>query len=130
MWQWEARMRRIARALAVLVVLVVVLGWLAHRSGDRTPIDQVEIGRRTLGIDLRASMVPVGDVRLHVVEAGPADGPPVLLLHGFPEFWWAWKAQIPRLAAAGFRVIAPDQRGYDTSDKPADVAAYRQSILV
>ena len=55
-------------------------------------------------------------VRLHVAEAG--EGPLVLLLHGFPEFWWAWRAQLPALAAAGFRAVAPDLRGYGGSDKP------------
>lgn len=74
-------------------------------------------------------LVAVGDVRLHVVEAGPAGGPPVVLLHGFPELWYGWRRQIGPLADAGFRVIAPDQRGYNTSDKPAGVAAYRLEAL-
>lgn len=64
-------------------------------------------------------------VRLHIVEAGPVDGPPVILLHGFPEFWFGWRRQIEALAAAGYRVLAPDQRGYGTSDKPAGIPAYR-----
>jgi pimeloyl-ACP methyl ester carboxylesterase len=55
-------------------------------------------------------------VRLHAAEAG--EGPLVLLLHGFPEFWWAWRAQLVGLAAAGLRVVAPDLRGYGGSDKP------------
>src|SRR5437868_5371474 len=59
----------------------------------------------------------VNGVRLHYVEAG--DGPLVVLLHGFPEFWFSWRRQIPALAAAGFRVLAPDLRGYNESDKPA-----------
>jgi len=68
--------------------------------------------------------VDLPGVRLHVAEAGPPDGPPVLLLHGFPEFWWGWRRQIPALAAAGSRVIAPDQRGYNLSDKPRGLSAY------
>lgn len=60
--------------------------------------------------------VTAGGVRLHVAEAG--DGPLVVLLHGFPEIWWAWRAQIPALAEAGYRVIAPDLRGFGASDKP------------
>jgi pimeloyl-ACP methyl ester carboxylesterase len=67
-------------------------------------------------------------VRLHYVEAG--DGPLVVLLHGFPEFWYSWRHQIPALAAAGFRVIAPDLRGYNESDKPPGVDAYRTETLV
>ncbi len=64
----------------------------------------------------------VDGVRLHYVEAG--QGPLVVLLHGFPEFWYSWHHQIPALAARGFRVIAPDQRGYNLSDKPRGVDAY------
>ena len=69
------------------------------------------------------------DIALHVVEAGPENGTPVLLLHGFPEFWWAWRHQIGPLAAAGFRVVVPDLRGYNLSDKPRGVAAYRMELL-
>lgn len=68
-------------------------------------------------------------MRLHVVEAGPPDGPPVLLLHGFPEFWWSWRHQLPALAAAGFRAVAPDLRGYNRSDKPRGLSAYRLDRL-
>ena len=50
-------------------------------------------------------------IRLHAVAAGPKLGPLVILLHGFPEFWYGWRNQIGPLAAAGFQVVAPDQRG-------------------
>jgi pimeloyl-ACP methyl ester carboxylesterase len=70
----------------------------------------------------------VNGVRLHYVEAG--DGPPVVLLHGFPEFWYSWRHQLPALAAAGFRAIAPDQRGYNLSDRPPGVSNYRVEHLV
>jgi pimeloyl-ACP methyl ester carboxylesterase len=63
-------------------------------------------------------------VALHAVTAGPPDGPLVILLHGFPEYWAGWRKQIAPLADAGFRVIVPDQRGYNESDKPADVGDY------
>ncbi len=69
-------------------------------------------------------------VTLHVVQAGPKDGEPVFLLHGFPEFWYGWHRQIDALAAAGFRVWAPDQRGYNLSSKPHAVEAYRVGELV
>lgn len=72
----------------------------------------------------------VGEVRLHFVTAGPTDGPPVVLLHGFPEFWYSWRHQIVALAQAGYRVIAPDQRGYNTSDHPSDIRAYTVDKLV
>jgi pimeloyl-ACP methyl ester carboxylesterase len=71
-----------------------------------------------------------GDVRLHAVAAGPRDGPVALLLHGFPEFWCSWRRQIEPLAAAGFRVVVPDQRGYNLSSKPSGVAAYALTELV
>ncbi|WP_437322207.1 alpha/beta fold hydrolase [Sorangium sp. So ce394] len=61
-------------------------------------------------------------VRLHYVEAG--EGPLVVLLHGFPELWYSWRHQIPALVEAGYRVIAPDMRGYNLSDKPRGVGAY------
>jgi pimeloyl-ACP methyl ester carboxylesterase len=69
-------------------------------------------------------------VRLHAVAAGPRDGPVVVLLHGFPEFWYGWCRQIEPLAAAGFRVIVPDQRGYNLSGKPSGLAAYALAELV
>lgn len=74
---------------------------------------------------MRHSKVTVAGLQLHLAEAGPAAGPAVLLLHGFPEYWTGWRHQIPALAAAGYRVLAPDQRGYNTSEKPTSVAAYR-----
>jgi pimeloyl-ACP methyl ester carboxylesterase len=75
----------------------------------------------------REGYADLGDVRLHYVEAG--DGPLVVLLHGFPEFWFSWRFQIPALAAAGFRVVAPDMRGYNLSSRPAGVAAYDMDRL-
>lgn len=67
---------------------------------------------------------------LHTALAGPEDGEPVFLLHGFPDAWFGWEAQIEALATAGFRVIAPDQRGYNLSDKPKGIASYQVSTLV
>jgi len=64
----------------------------------------------------------VNGVRLHYVEAGA--GPLVVLLHGFPNCWHLWRRQIPALVAAGCRVVAPDLRGYNLSEKPAGVGAY------
>jgi pimeloyl-ACP methyl ester carboxylesterase len=69
--------------------------------------------------------VDVNGIRLHIAEAG--EGPLVVLLHGFPESWHSWRHQFGPLAAAGFRVVAPDQRGYGASERPEDVSAY--SIL-
>ncbi len=70
----------------------------------------------------------VGDHRIHCVEAG--DGPLVLLVHGFPESWYSWRHQIPALAAAGYRTVAIDVRGYGRSSKPLAVDDYRMVRLV
>ena len=66
----------------------------------------------------------VNGVDLHVLEDGPADGPPVLLVHGFPEGAYSWRHQLPALAAAGYHAIAPDQRGYGYSSRPDAVTDY------
>ena len=116
------RGRRIAASLFGALVILVALG---HRSGDQPRRDAVEVARRDLGIPLETRRVNVGDLELFVVEAGAPDGSPVVLLHGFPEFWYAWQGTIKPLAEAGFRVIVPDQRGYDQSDKPAGVESYQ-----
>ena len=76
-----------------------------------------------------AEFVDVGDVALPTVVAGPDGGEPVVLLHGFPECWYAWHGLIEPLAAAGYRVLVPDQRGYNRSDKPDPVSAYRLDAL-
>jgi pimeloyl-ACP methyl ester carboxylesterase len=72
----------------------------------------------------------VNDVRLHYVAAGDSGDPLVVLLHGFPEFWYSWRRQLPALAAAGYRVVAPDMRGYNISEKPRGVSAYALPELV
>jgi epoxide hydrolase 4 len=72
--------------------------------------------------DVREGFAEVNSIRLHYVEAG--SGPLVLLLHGFPEFWYSWRFQIPSLAQAGFHVVAPDMRGYNLSDKPPGWRSY------
>lgn len=72
--------------------------------------------------------VPVQGGRIHCVEQG--SGPLVLLVHGFPESWYSWRHQLPVIAAAGYRAVAVDVRGYGRSSKPADVDAYRMLALV
>ncbi|WP_329577480.1 alpha/beta hydrolase [Kitasatospora sp. NBC_01250] len=77
---------------------------------------------------VKHSQVEVNGIRLHVAEQG--EGPLVLLLHGFPESWYSWRHQFAPLAAAGYRVVAPDQRGYARSDRPLDVDSYTLPHLV
>ena len=73
-------------------------------------------------------LVPSPAGRVHLVEQG--SGPLVLLVHGFPESWYSWRHQLPALAAAGYRAVAVDVRGYGRSSRPDDVAAYRMLELV
>ncbi len=74
--------------------------------------------------------IKANDLTLHVAEAGPRDGNPVIFLHGFPDASFGWDAQIRALAKAGFYVIAPDQRGYNLSDKPKGKENYKMNLLV
>jgi pimeloyl-ACP methyl ester carboxylesterase len=69
---------------------------------------------------IRHSFVDAAGLRMHVVEAGPPDGDPVLVLHGWPQHWYQWRHQIPALAGAGYRVIVPDLRGFGQTDAPPD----------
>jgi pimeloyl-ACP methyl ester carboxylesterase len=82
----------------------------------------------TIESQLKHGDVDVGEgVRLHYVEAG--EGPLVVLLHGFPEFWYSWRHQIPVIAAAGYRVVAPDMRGYNLSSRPQGWRSYETGLL-
>lgn len=73
--------------------------------------------------------VDSGGVSIQYETHGPDDGPPVLLLHGFPDTGRLWRHQVPALVGAGHRVIVPDQRGFGASDKPAEVDAYNLLVL-
>lgn len=77
---------------------------------------------------LNHGFVNVNGIKLHHVSTGK--GPLVLCLHGFPEFWYAWKDVLPAVAKAGFEAVAIDMRGYNTSDKPKELSAYRLPELI
>src|SRR5262249_51881344 len=99
----------------------------ALRSCDRRAVDRARLRGKPHemdldGTELREGTADLGDVSLHYVELG--EGPLIVLLHGFPEFWYGWRLQIKPLADAGFRVVAPDMRGYNLSSRPADVKDY------
>jgi pimeloyl-ACP methyl ester carboxylesterase len=74
---------------------------------------------------VRHDFVQAGDVRMHVALAGPEDAPPLLLVHGWPQSWWAWRGVIPQLSGR-FRVIVPDLRGHGWSEAPAGGYAKEQ----
>jgi pimeloyl-ACP methyl ester carboxylesterase len=98
-------------------------------ESERLPEPSMATDRQLLQPGWRASTRVIDGLAIHMVEAGDAGNPLVILLHGFPEFWWAWRHQITPLAAAGYHVVAPDMRGYNTSDAPREVAAYTLDIL-
>jgi pimeloyl-ACP methyl ester carboxylesterase len=75
------------------------------------------------------TMVKTNGIDMAVYEAGPKSGVPVVLCHGFPELAYSWRHQLPALAAAGFRVIAPDQRGYGRTSRPEKIEAYDMANL-
>jgi pimeloyl-ACP methyl ester carboxylesterase len=78
--------------------------------------------------DVQHRFVETNGIRMHVAEAG--SGPLVVLLHGFPESWYSWRHQIQTLAEAGYHVVAPDQRGYGQTDRPAEIEKYSMFHLV
>jgi pimeloyl-ACP methyl ester carboxylesterase len=80
-------------------------------------------------MDFEGRYYQANGVWLHVVEAGPQEAPVLMLLHGFPEFWYGWKNQIGFFAGRGFRVVVPDQRGYNRSNKPSRIKAYSLDYL-
>ncbi len=81
-------------------------------------------------MEISSQFFEVNGIRLHAAIAGPPEGKVILFLHGFPEFSLGWKKQLLFFAEKGFRVIAPDQRGYNLSSKPKGVKAYRNENLV
>ena len=78
---------------------------------------------------LTHATIATNGVNLHVATVGTAGQPLVILLHGFPEFWYGWRKQLPALLKAGYRVFVPDQRGYNLSDKPQGLDAYNLDQL-
>jgi pimeloyl-ACP methyl ester carboxylesterase len=78
---------------------------------------------------LRHDYAQIGDVRLHYAECGSSNDCLVILLHGFPEFWYSWRHQLPVLGKR-YHVVAPDMRGYNLSDKPPRIEDYRIEFLV
>ena len=79
---------------------------------------------------VRHEQVDCGGVKLHCAVAGETGRPLMLFLHGFPEFWAAWRVPMEQFAARGWLAVAPDLRGYNLSDKPAGVDAYKVKHLV
>jgi pimeloyl-ACP methyl ester carboxylesterase len=79
--------------------------------------------------DITHEQIPANGIELHVATTGPKHGKPVVLCHGFPELWYSWRHQLVALGEAGYRVFAPDLRGYGDSSHPTEVAAYGSDQL-
>ena len=83
-----------------------------------------------MNLDIRHERIDCGDVKLHCAVAGEAGRPLMLFLHGFPEFWAAWRKPMAHFAGRGWLCVAPDLRGYNLSDKPEGVEPYRVKHLM
>lgn len=116
-------MKWIRRGAGLLGVLALAV-FVAWKSGDAPPLDEVARAAERSGLALESRQLDVGEVELHVVLAGPQHGPPLVLLHGYPECWYSWHGALAPLVRAGFRVAVPDLRGYNRSGKPRGVDAY------
>ena len=100
------------------------------RKTDRLTAQAVdELNAAHPGLNAACRFIDTGEVILHTFIAGPEDGPLAVLLHGFPEHWVSWRKQIPVLVEAGYRVVVPDQRGYNRSSKPWGIRPYRLDAL-
>ncbi|MCE2540468.1 MAG: alpha/beta hydrolase [Acidobacteria bacterium] len=113
---------------AVLLALAAAVGSPAAAEGQTAPGRATSAGGS--GVEVATTQIAVGDYTFDVRAAGPEDGEVVILLHGFPQTSYEWRHQIRALAAAGFRAVAPDQRGYSPGARPPDVADYALPLLV
>lgn len=105
---------RLARRLAAGITLLAALA-LASCQTQPNPKDASMPQLR---------MIQTNGINMRIAEMGDADAPLVLLVHGWPESWYSWRHQMPALAAAGYRVVAPDMRGFGKTDKPPKVEDY------
>src|SRR5512140_3054724 len=97
------------------------ISWILSTNISVPRPDGLPGGKYKMNDPYEETYIETNGIRLHVVTAGDPGGNPLILLHGFPEFWYGWRHQMPALAQAGYFVIVPDQRGYNLSDKPARV---------
>lgn len=98
--------------------------------GQKSGLGQSSLSLRLDGTGIEQIEITIDDFSFDVLTAGPSTGTPVLLLHGFPNTNYQWRAQITALADAGFSVFAPNQRGYSSGARPEDVGSYSSDKLV
>ena len=114
---------------AVVMGCVALLWWGGEIAAGSMPRAQSGASGGAAG-DIAMTQIALGDLTFDVRTAGPQDGEVAILLHGFPQTSYEWRHQIRALAEAGFRVIAPDQRGYSAGARPTDTADYALPLLV
>lgn len=117
---------RVLKIALVAVASIVFVGYMSGRQPDR---NDIVAASREFDTPFPKVFVDANGIKLHVVIAGPDDGEPIILLHGYPKFWFAWRGVAADLARKGYRVIIPDQRGYGRSGKPSGASSYRVDIL-
>jgi epoxide hydrolase 4 len=121
-------------SLAAGTAALFTAGWIRQGRVNRSALtgNAEELtwqALRQLSVAAEARTIAVNGLELHTIVAGPLDGPLVVLLHGFPECWYTWRKQIRPLVEAGYRVLVPDQRGCNLSDKPRGIHNYRLEAL-
>ena len=121
--------KRLAESLLGLA-LAAAVGSPAGAAGQAVSGGAASTGAGGAAVEIEMTQIAVGDFTFDVRTAGPEDGEPVILLHGFPQTSYEWRHQIAALAGAGFRAVAPDQRGYSPGARPPDVADYALPLLV
>jgi pimeloyl-ACP methyl ester carboxylesterase len=115
--------------MAAVCGFAALLAWGAAPDGARAQAAP-QSGTGGSGGAIAMTQIAVGDLTFDVRTAGPDDGEVVFLLHGFPQTSYEWRHQIRALAEAGFRVVAPDQRGYSAGARPGEVSDYALPFLV
>lgn len=128
LWPKGIRALRMARPRTSGRVGVGTLLLFLGACAIATPEPVGPLERRAAMSGFLHRTIPVNGIRIHLVEQG--QGPLVLLVHGFPESWYSWRHQLPALAAAGYRAVAIDVRGYGRSSRPASVEDYRMTRMV
>ena len=113
-----------------LLALAAAVGSPVGAEGQTAPVGAASTSARGSDIEIAMTRIEVGNLTFDVRTAGPEDGEPVILLHGFPQTSYEWRHQIEALAGAGFRVVAPDQRGYSPGARPPDIADYALPLLM
>ena len=108
----------------ISILLIVGASLVLWYTGGSSQLDEISLAEREIGIELKSELLSLNGIELHTVFAGPIDGEPVILIHGFPQSWFAWRWHIKTLAEHGYRVAAVDMRGYNRSSKPSSADPY------